>query len=172
MCACTWRRSSVIMRCADFERSCVSVKEVSPWMSVAARTARASGVRSRTWRWRITLSTKYLVEAGSTSPETRFTAIKPNPRISKPRRGFISAQTSGRFFHAFLRFLSLPLDGLSLDAVLVFASVVMIRGRHPSPLDAGDSFVTTCYQALRRLRITPLQLRPRPHQEQYSTRRQ
>src|ERR1700739_2930389 len=84
----------------------------------------------------MTLSTKYLVEAGSTRPETRLTAIKRKPRMSRPRRGFISAQTSGRFFQAFLRFFS-------LDAGLVLASVVMIRGRHPSLLDAGDADATT-----------------------------
>src|SRR5262249_57477392 len=79
-----------------------------------ARAAGGRGARRRTWRWRTTLSTKYLVEAGSTRPETRLTAIKPKPRISRPRRGFISAQTSGRFFHAFLRFFSFE-EALSLE---------------------------------------------------------
>src|SRR5215472_15700486 len=112
-------------------------------MMVAARTARASGVRSQTCLWRTTLSTKYLVEAGSTRPETRPTAIKKKPRMSKLRRGFINAQTSGRFFHAFLRFFSLSLDPGSLDAALALVSAVMIRGRHPLLLDAVQVDATT-----------------------------
>src|SRR5689334_18555789 len=74
----------------------------------------------------MTLSTKYLVEAGSTRPETRLKAINRKPRMSRPRRGFISAQTSGRFFQAFLRFFSLSLDA---DLSLVSA---MRRGAAPA----------------------------------------
>src|ERR1039458_9254861 len=40
-------------------------------------------------------STRYLVEAGSTSPETRLTTINPSPSASRARRGRISCQTSG-----------------------------------------------------------------------------
>src|SRR5437867_11048314 len=83
----------------------------------------------------MTLSTKYFVDAGSTSPETRFTAIKRKPRMSTPRRGFISAQTSGRFFQAFLRFLS-----LSVDAALALASVVIIWGASPIAVGCGGRF--------------------------------
>src|SRR5579863_8131207 len=48
-----------------------------------------------------TLSTKYFVEAGRTRPQTRLMAIRPKPRMRRPRRGLISAQTSGSDFHAF-----------------------------------------------------------------------
>src|SRR5215467_5424969 len=146
MCACTWRRSSVIMRCADFERTCVSVKDVRPWIIVAPRTMSTIGVSRRVSCLPIKSSRKYFAEAGRTRPATRLTAIKPKPRISRPLRGFISAQTSGRFFHAFLRFFSLSLEARSLDAALALVSVVMIRGRHPSLLDARDAFATTSYQ--------------------------
>src|SRR5713226_9642743 len=52
----------------------------------------------------MTLSTRYFVEAGKTNPDRRLMAISTKPSASSPRLGFISAQTSGRFFHAFLRF--------------------------------------------------------------------
>ena len=52
----------------------------------------------------MTLSTKYFVDAGSTRPQTRLMAISTKPSASKPRRGLISAQTSGSDFQAFLRF--------------------------------------------------------------------
>src|SRR5258708_7013467 len=104
MCACTWRRSSVIIFCADLDSSCVSVKEVSPCRTVAARTPSTMGVSSWTCRLPITLSTRYFVEAGKTNPERRLMAISTKPIARSPRLGLISAQTSGRFFHAFLRF--------------------------------------------------------------------
>src|SRR6267143_2172435 len=47
---------------------------------------------------------KYFVEAGSTKPQMRFTAISTKPTASRPRRGRISAQTSGKAFQVFLRF--------------------------------------------------------------------
>ena len=43
----------------------------------------------------MTSSTRYLVEAGSTSPETRLMTIKPNPKASRARRGRIRDQISG-----------------------------------------------------------------------------
>src|SRR5690242_10107053 len=51
-----------------------------------------------------TLSRKYFVEAGRTSPDRRLMAIKTKPSARSPRRGLISAQTSGKHFQAFLRF--------------------------------------------------------------------
>src|SRR5712692_9116239 len=70
----------------------------------------------------MTLSTRYFVEAGRTNPATRLIAMSTNPSASSPRRGFISAQTSGRLFHAFLRFSLLDRD-------LAVVSMAMIRGR-------------------------------------------
>src|SRR5260370_30361248 len=116
MCACTWRRNSAIIFCADLESTCVSVKDVSPCSTVAARTPSTIGVSSWICRLPLTLSTRYLVEAGSTNPDRRLIAISKKPSASSPRLGFISAQTSGRFFHAFLRF-SLLAGDLDADSV-------------------------------------------------------
>ncbi len=68
----------------------------------------------------ITLSTKYFADAGKTKPATRLTAISTKPSASRPRRGWISAQTSGSDFQADFFFAagffasgavaSLPLD--------------------------------------------------------------
>ena len=70
----------------------------------------------------MTLSTRYFVEAGKTSPARRLMAISTKPSASSPRLGLISAQTSGRFFHAlFLRFSLLAAVG---DAI----AVAMILG--------------------------------------------
>jgi len=80
------------------------VKDVSPCRTVAARTPSTIGVSSWICRLPMTLSTRYFVEAGSTNPDRRLMAISTKPSASNPRLGFISAQTSGRFFHAFLRF--------------------------------------------------------------------
>src|SRR5216683_6676 len=136
ICACTWRRRSVIIFCADLESSCVRLKEVRPCTIVAPRTARTIGVNSCTCLCSTTLSTKYFMEPGSTKPETRLTAISTRPSANSPRLGFISAQTSGRFFHAFLRFPLLAGDG---DVI----AVAMILGEVYSPgSDAGDVFTT------------------------------
>src|SRR5713101_1273219 len=67
----------------------------------------------------MTLSTRYFVEAGKTNPDRRLMAMRTKPSASSPRLGFISAQTSGRFFHAFLRFSLLAGD---LGAVSVAMS--------------------------------------------------
>src|ERR1700686_39781 len=104
MCACTCRRNSAIIFCADFDSSCVSVNDVSPCTRVAASTPSTIGVSSCVWRFPITLSMKYFVEAGRTNPQTRFTAISTKPTASRPLRGRISAQTSGNAFQVFLRF--------------------------------------------------------------------
>src|SRR5713101_566227 len=74
----------------------------------------------------MTLSTRYFVEAGKTNPDRRLMAMSTKPSASSPRLGFISAQTSGRFFHAFLRFSLLAGD---LGAV----SVAMIRWTSYTP---------------------------------------
>jgi len=68
-------------------------------------------------------------------------AISTKPSASSPRLGFINAQTSGRFFHAFLR-LSLLAD--DLDAV----SVAMIRGTDTS-VEIGCRHCRNNYMAKR-----------------------
>src|SRR5216683_2020046 len=118
MCACTCRRNSAIIFCADFESSCVSVNDVSPCTIVAASTPRTIGVSSSVCRFPITLSMKYFVEAGSTSPHTRFTAMSTKPNASKPRRGRISAQTSGKASQVFPRFSFLLSAGDSFSLVI------------------------------------------------------
>src|SRR5260370_956895 len=91
-------------------------------MTVATRTPSTMGVSSWICLRLMTLSTRYFVEAGKTNPETRLMAINTKPSASSPRLGFINAQTSGRFFHAFLRFSLLAGD---LGAV----SLAMIGGK-------------------------------------------
>src|SRR5271157_351733 len=44
----------------------------------------------------MTSSTKYLVEAGSISPETRLMIIRPKPSVISARRGRMSCKISGR----------------------------------------------------------------------------
>src|SRR5271157_4579533 len=44
----------------------------------------------------MTSSIRNFVEAGRTNPETRLITISTKPTASSPRRGCISAQTSGR----------------------------------------------------------------------------
>src|SRR5712664_1912610 len=125
ICACTWRRRSVIIFCADLESSCVRLKEVRPCTSVAPSTARTIGVNSCICLCSTTLSTKYFIEPGNTNPETRLMAISTKPSARSPRLGLISAQTSGRFFHAFLRFSLLAGDFAAV-------SVFMICGTNPT----------------------------------------
>src|SRR3981189_3386859 len=117
---------SAIIFCADLDSNCVSVNDVRPWMTVAVRTASTIGVSNRICFWPITLSIRYFVDAGNTNPERRLIAMSTKPSANNPRRGFISAQTSGRLFHAFLRF-SL------LDGDLTVVSVAMIGGRKYTP---------------------------------------
>src|ERR1700687_1110358 len=116
------------MRCADLERSCVRGKEVSPWMMVAATTARTMGVRRWVCLLPITSSTRYLVEAGRIRPESRLMAIRPRPRISSPRRGWIKAQTSGRAFQALLSFLERDGSASVAAGVFVFGGWVIELG--------------------------------------------
>src|SRR5260370_41566697 len=87
-------------------------------MTVAPSTPSPMGVSRLTCRLVMTLSIRYFVEAGSTNPATRLTAMSANPSASRPRLGLINAHTSGKFFHAFLRFLS-------LEESFSFVSVVM-----------------------------------------------
>ena len=47
----------------------------------------------------MTLSTRYFVEAGRISPETRLTTMRPKPNERTPRRGLRSSRTSGSCFH-------------------------------------------------------------------------
>ena len=95
------------MRCADLERSCVNVNDVRPFKSVAPITAKTMGMRSCTWRLVMTLSNRYLLDKGSTKPDRVLMVVRTSPRSRMPRRGWISAQISGRdcqliFFFAFL----------------------------------------------------------------------
>ena len=87
ICAWTCLRSWAIIRCAALESSCVSVKEVTPCIAVAAMIARASGASSPTWRLPMTLSTRNFVEAGSTNPASRLMAIKTRPKSKSTRCG-------------------------------------------------------------------------------------
>src|SRR5208337_2677204 len=89
------------------ERSCVSEKDVRPFTTVAAITVRTRGKRNCTWRLVMMLSNRYLLDRGSTKPESVLMAVRTRPRSRMPRRGWINAQISGSdcqliFFFAFL----------------------------------------------------------------------
>ena len=75
ICACTCLRKSAIIFCADFDSSCVNVKEVSPCTTVAASTASTIGVSNCIWCFPITSSTKYFVEAGRQHPTLGFRIV-------------------------------------------------------------------------------------------------
>src|SRR5580658_4798709 len=96
------------MRQEDFDSSCVSAYDVRPWITVAVTTTRTITGSRRAWRFRITSSRKYFVEAGRTSPETRLITIRPKPAAKIPRRGLISASTSGSSFQSNFAFAGLP----------------------------------------------------------------
>src|ERR1700676_4802988 len=85
----------------------------------------------------MTSSTRYFVEAGRIKPDTRLTAIKSSPSTKIPRRGLMSAHTCGRFFHAFLVFLSLEVARASF-------SVVISEGRS-EPLVVRCPGMGACY---------------------------
>src|ERR1700730_17821581 len=89
----------------------------------------------------MTSSTRYFVEAGRIKPETRFTAINNNPTAKIPRRGLMSAHTCGRFFHAFLVFLSVG------EARESFS--VGISGGRSEPLVFRCPGIGACYMAHR-----------------------
>src|ERR1700675_787395 len=101
------------------------------------------GVNKRMWCLPMTSSTRYFVEAGRIKPDTRFTAINSNPAAKMPRRGLISAHTCGRFFHAFLVFLSLETARGSF-------SVGISEGRS-EPLVVGCPGMRACYMTHRLL---------------------
>src|ERR1700704_1480362 len=87
----------------------------------------------------MTSSTRYFVEAGRIKPDTRFTAINSSPAAKIPRRGLMSAHTCGRFFHAFLVFLSLEVAPASF-------SVAISEGRS-EPLVVRCPGMGACYMA-------------------------
>src|ERR1700676_839890 len=140
MCACTWRRSSVIIFCADFESSCVKVKEVRPCTMVAARMPTTIGVNRCSCFFPTTLSTKDLVDNGRPRPATRLTAMSRKPSASKPRRGLISAQTSGRFFQAFLRLSLFDVAAGSFSVVMISVSSISDLGCR----DFSADYTATC----------------------------
>ena len=95
MCACTLWRISAISRCASFDSSCVSANDVAPCTSVAATTMPTSGKSFSTSRLPMTSSISHLVDAGSTSPVTRLTAMSTKPSASMARRGSMSLRIMG-----------------------------------------------------------------------------
>src|SRR5271157_1397448 len=64
----------------------------------------------------MTSSTKYLVEAGRTSPETRLITIKPSPRRSRRRRGRSSCQISGSAWKILVFFAGFGGLGVNVEA--------------------------------------------------------
>ena len=62
---------------------------------VAARTASTKGANSDSWFLPMTLSIRYLDDAGSTSPQMRLTIISKKPMASILRRGRIISRMSG-----------------------------------------------------------------------------
>src|SRR5271156_4547590 len=77
-------------------------------MTVAVTTTRTITGSRRAWRFKITSSRKYFVDAGRTRPETRLITISPKPAAKIPRRGLISASTSGSSFQSNFAFAGLP----------------------------------------------------------------
>src|SRR5271169_193837 len=77
-------------------------------MTVADTTTSTITGNRCAWRFRITSSRKYFVEAGRTRPETRLITISPKPTARIPRRGLISARTSGSSFQSNLALAGLP----------------------------------------------------------------
>ena len=96
MCACTRRRISAIRRWASFDSSWVNANDVAPCAIVAATTMPTKGSNFSISRFPMTSSISHLVEAGSTSPVTRFTIINRKPSPSMFRRGSTSDQISGQ----------------------------------------------------------------------------
>src|SRR5277367_5242772 len=77
-------------------------------MTVADTTTSTITGNRCAWRFRITSSRKYFVEAGRTRPETRLITISPKPTARIPRRGLISARTSGSSFQSNFALAGLP----------------------------------------------------------------
>src|SRR5271155_3099775 len=91
-------------------------------MRVAATTAIRIGVRNCICFLMKTLSSRYFVEAGRTSPESRLMTIRPKPSARIPRRGRSSSQTSGNIFQETFAF-----EGFSWAPVLFLAAMAAIR---------------------------------------------
>ena len=64
---------------ASLESSWVSEKDVMPWIMVAAKTAADQRDQQCVWCLPITLSTRYLVEPGSTRLHSRLMTISTKP---------------------------------------------------------------------------------------------
>src|SRR6184192_2911298 len=113
-------------------------------MIVAASTPSASGVRRWIWWWRTTLSTKYFVEAGSTRPETRLTAINRKPDQQAAAR-LHERPNVGKILP---RVLALLLFGYRFGVAVSAHS----SGAQPSLLDAGRADITTWPNPIKLLR--------------------
>src|SRR5215831_11292060 len=96
----------------------------------------------------MTLSTRYLVDAGSTKPATRLIAIRKNPSTKMARRGRISAQTSGKTAQACLSFSNWLFSTVdwSLASDLVIDLVMDRRNCRPS--FGAVNFTTILYRRL------------------------
>ena len=76
----------------------------------------------------MTLSNRYLLDRGSTKPDSVLMAVRTSPRSRMPRRGWISAQISGRdcqliLFLAFLAAASAVVGrAVAVVAMWVFVS--------------------------------------------------
>ena len=66
-----------------------------PWISVASTTRAHQRRQQLSCRLPMTLSIRYLVESGSTSPLTRLITISTKPTARMPRRGRIISRMSG-----------------------------------------------------------------------------
>src|SRR5215471_1995328 len=138
----------MIILCADLERSCVSVKDVRPFTNVAPTTARTMGGRRLTWRLPMTLSNRYLLDSGSTNPDSVLIAVSTNPSSRIPVLGRISAQISGRarqliFFSAFFAVSAVAGKTVAVVAIKQFLYRRVFRGYL---LDAPSSHATTSRQ--------------------------
>src|ERR1700728_1987843 len=76
------------------------------WMVVASRTAPTIHGKFPACRLTRTLSTRNLVDAGRTSPETRLITINTKPNASNHLRGLMSVQISGSTLRRGGRFFS------------------------------------------------------------------
>src|SRR5689334_13965433 len=98
---------------------------------------RTIGVKRLSCFLMTTLSRKYFVEAGRTSPDRRLMAIKTKPSARSPRRGLISAQTSGKDFQAFFRFSPFVFFEGSCSGAISVSDYLRL-------LDAAAETLSTC----------------------------
>src|SRR5690348_146807 len=84
-----------------------------------------------------TMSRKYFVEAGRTRPDSRLIAIKTRPSARSPRRGLISAKTSGKDIKAFLRFSPFAFFEESCSGAMRLSDYLRL-------LDAAAETLSTC----------------------------